>query len=128
MGSTYVGAWEARFYELTGPKPKGIKVETFRIYYLIRPPKVENLSLQPISECLEFNSLGAPVFFVFGEGLSIRDFVRRGFRVPGESESLHLDGTPRLKIEAAGETSSDSNVARILERRGLRVFDAEFRA
>ena len=34
---------------LTGPKPKGIKVETFRIDYLIRTPKVENLSLQPIS-------------------------------------------------------------------------------
>ena len=34
---------------LTGPKPKGIKVETFRIDYLIRTPKVEKLSLQPIS-------------------------------------------------------------------------------
>ena len=33
---------------LTGPKPKGIKVETFRIDYLIRTPKVEKLSLQPI--------------------------------------------------------------------------------
>ena len=31
---------------LTGPKTKGIKVETFRI---IRTPKVEKLSLQPIS-------------------------------------------------------------------------------
>ena len=30
---------------LTGPKPKGI---TFRIDYLIRTPKVEKLSLQPI--------------------------------------------------------------------------------
>ena len=36
-------------YKLTGPKPKGIKVETFRIDYLIRTPKVEKLSLQPIS-------------------------------------------------------------------------------
>ena len=33
---------------LTGPKPKEIKVETFRIDYLIRGPKVEKLSLQPI--------------------------------------------------------------------------------
>ena len=34
---------------LTGPKPKEIKVETFRIDYLRRTPKVEKLSLQPIS-------------------------------------------------------------------------------
>ena len=34
---------------LTGPKPKGTKVETFRIDYLIRTPKVEMFSLQPIS-------------------------------------------------------------------------------
>ena len=34
---------------LTGPKPKEIKVETFRIDYLIRAPKVEKLSKQPIS-------------------------------------------------------------------------------
>ena len=34
--------------KLTGPKPKEIKVETFRIDYLIRTPKVEKLSLQPI--------------------------------------------------------------------------------
>ena len=34
---------------LTGPKPKEIKVETFRTDYLIRTPKVEKLSLQPIS-------------------------------------------------------------------------------
>ena len=33
---------------LTGPNPKEIKVETFRIDYLIRTPKVEKLSLQPI--------------------------------------------------------------------------------
>ena len=33
---------------LTGPRPKEIKVETFRIDYLIRAPKVEKLSLQPI--------------------------------------------------------------------------------
>ena len=33
---------------LTGPEPKKIKVETFRIDYLIRTPKVEKLSLQPI--------------------------------------------------------------------------------
>ena len=33
---------------LTGPKPKEIKVETFRIDYLIRTPRVEKLSLQPI--------------------------------------------------------------------------------
>ena len=36
--------------ELTGPKPKEIKVETFRIDYLIRTLKVEKLGLQPISE------------------------------------------------------------------------------
>ena len=36
------------FVVLTGPKPKEIKVETFRIDYLIRTPKVEKLSLQPI--------------------------------------------------------------------------------
>ena len=34
---------------LTGPKPKGIKVETFRIDCLMRTPTVEKLSLQPIS-------------------------------------------------------------------------------
>ena len=34
---------------LTGPKPKEITVETFRIDYLLRGPKVEKLSLQPIS-------------------------------------------------------------------------------
>ena len=33
---------------LTGPKPKGIKDETFRIDYLIRTAKVEKFSLQPI--------------------------------------------------------------------------------
>ena len=33
----------------TGPKPKGIKVENFRIDYLVRTPKVEKLSLQSIS-------------------------------------------------------------------------------
>ena len=31
-----------RLHSLTGPKPKGIKVETFRTDYLIRTPKVEN--------------------------------------------------------------------------------------
>ena len=37
-------------FELTGPRPKEIKVETFRIDYLIRAPKVEKLSLQPIRQ------------------------------------------------------------------------------
>ena len=37
---------------LTGPKPKNINVETFRIDYLIRTPQVEKLSLQPISRAL----------------------------------------------------------------------------
>ena len=37
-----------RYLKLTGPKPKETKVETFRIDYLIRTPKVEKLSLQPI--------------------------------------------------------------------------------
>ena len=34
--------------DLTGAKPKEIKVETFRIDYLIRGPKVAKLSLQQI--------------------------------------------------------------------------------
>ena len=34
---------------LTGPKPKEIKVETFRINYLIRSPKVEKLGFEPVS-------------------------------------------------------------------------------
>ena len=33
---------------LTAPRPKGINVETFRIDYVIRTPKVEKLRLQPI--------------------------------------------------------------------------------
>ena len=45
-------------YKLTGPKPKGIKVETFRIDYLIRTPKVEKFSLQPISKALCLKGLG----------------------------------------------------------------------
>ena len=36
-------------FRLTGPKPKKIKVETFRIDYFVRTPKVKKLSLQPIS-------------------------------------------------------------------------------
>ena len=34
---------------LTGPKPKEIKVEIFRIDYLIRSPKVEKLGFEPVS-------------------------------------------------------------------------------
>ena len=34
------------------PKTQGIKVETFRIDYIIRTPKVEKLSLQAIRESL----------------------------------------------------------------------------
>ena len=41
----------------TGPKPKGIKVKTFRIDYLIRTPKVEKLSLQPISSIVSIGGL-----------------------------------------------------------------------
>ena len=48
MGPRF-GFWGLGF-KLTGPKPKEIKVETFRIDYLIRTPKVEKLSLQPISK------------------------------------------------------------------------------
>ena len=33
---------------LNDAKPMAIKVETFRTHYLIRTPKVEKLSLQPI--------------------------------------------------------------------------------
>ena len=36
--------------QLTGPKPKEIKVETFRINYLIRSPKVEKLGFEPVSQ------------------------------------------------------------------------------
>ena len=36
--------------QLTGPKPKEIKVETFRNDYVIRTPKVEKLSIQPIRQ------------------------------------------------------------------------------
>ena len=44
-------------FRLTGPKPKKIKVETFRIDYFVRTPKVKKLSLQPIRlEC--FRMLG----------------------------------------------------------------------
>ena len=39
-----------RTQNLTGPKPKEIEVETFRIDYLVRTPKVEKLSLQPIGK------------------------------------------------------------------------------
>ena len=31
------------------PKPKEIKVETFRINYLTRSPKVEKLGFEPVS-------------------------------------------------------------------------------
>ena len=33
---------------VTSRKPRGITIETFRIDYYIRTPKVEKLSLQPI--------------------------------------------------------------------------------
>ena len=36
--------------DLTGPKPKEIEVETFRINYLIRSPKVEKLGFEPVSD------------------------------------------------------------------------------
>ena len=42
---TLLSAWD----DLTGPKPRELKVETARIDYLTRTPKVEKLSLQPIS-------------------------------------------------------------------------------
>ena len=34
--------------KLTGPTPKEIEFETFRINYLIRSPKVEKLGLEPV--------------------------------------------------------------------------------
>ena len=37
---------------LTGPKPQGIKAETFRIDYLARTTKVEKFSLQPVSRAV----------------------------------------------------------------------------
>ena len=43
------GAWPFRIGILTGPKPKEIKAETFRIHYLIRSPKVEKLGFEPVS-------------------------------------------------------------------------------
>ena len=33
---------------LTGPQPKEINVETFRINYLIRSPRVEKLGFKPV--------------------------------------------------------------------------------
>ena len=53
---------------LTGAKPKEIKVETFRIDYLIRTPKVEKLSLQPISLRFRIQGLGFSVFSCFRVG------------------------------------------------------------
>ena len=38
-----------KWLSLTGPKPKEIKAETFRIDCFIRTPKMEKLSLRPIS-------------------------------------------------------------------------------
>ena len=43
IGDHYWGLYTGSC-RLTGPKPKGIKVETFRTDYLIRTPKVEKLS------------------------------------------------------------------------------------
>ena len=43
---------------LTGPKPKEIEVETFRIDNLTRTPKVGKLSLQPISRTGEAKARG----------------------------------------------------------------------
>ena len=40
-------------FKLAGPKPKETKVETFKIDYLTRTPKVEKFSLQPISKTLK---------------------------------------------------------------------------
>ena len=37
---------------LTGPKQQEIKAETFKIDHLVRTPKVEKLSLQPIRPLL----------------------------------------------------------------------------
>ena len=51
--------------KLTGSKPKGIKVETFEIHYLIRTPKVEKFSLQPISKALCLKGLGFRVSMGF---------------------------------------------------------------
>ena len=34
---------------LTGPKTQEIKVDTFRMNYLIRSPKVEKLGFEPVS-------------------------------------------------------------------------------
>ena len=48
---------------LTGPKPKEIKVETFRIDYLIRGQKVEKLSLQPIRSMHESAQNWGILFF-----------------------------------------------------------------
>ena len=44
----FCGYWCFFALKTHWPKPKEIKVETFRIDYLIRTPKVEKLSLQPI--------------------------------------------------------------------------------
>ena len=47
------------------PKPKEIEVETFRIDYLIRGPKVEKLSLEPIR------------FLVGNAGMGYSDYDKR---------------------------------------------------
>ena len=42
--------WDDRIPDyLTGPKRKEIKVETFRVNYLIRSPKAEKLGFEPVS-------------------------------------------------------------------------------
>ena len=70
-------------FELTGPRPKEIKVETFRIDYLIRAPKVEKLSLQP--GVLKRIQPRGPRFRISGSRFGILGFEVQGFefRVSG---------------------------------------------
>ena len=50
IGTTLKFRSHSKGARLTGPKPKEIKVETFRNDYRIRTPIVEKLSLQSIAQ------------------------------------------------------------------------------
>ena len=45
--------------KLTGPKPKEIEVETFRINYLVRSPKVEKLGFEAVRKSALTKALAA---------------------------------------------------------------------
>ena len=76
---------------LTGPKAKGIKVETFRIDYLTRAPKVEKLSLQPISRRVVENSSRGQLF---RERLTFMALLRSSIGVSYGCTMRALAGSP----------------------------------